>query len=184
MWTSTSIMSPLSVASPETDSGASVGNLHFTENRKAPARGEPMYNRLGEVRPVIDKVGSALASSYIPGRDVVVDEAMIPFKGCSCIKQYMPMKPVKRGIKVWCLADSKTGYVQKFEIYTGKKEEGLLPDEETALGARVVLSLTSHLMGKNYHLYFFTSEHLYKTLLERGIYACGTVRQTSRGFSC
>nr|CAI5821849.1 unnamed protein product [Callosobruchus analis] len=38
---------------------------------------------------------------------------MIAFKGRSAIKQFMPMKPVKRGYKVWCLADSQTGYICK-----------------------------------------------------------------------
>ena len=91
--------------------------LHFTDNSKVPARGELTYDWLGKVQPVIDRVGSALVTSYIPGRDVVVDKAMIPFKDCSSLKQYMPMKLVKRGIKVWCLADSKIGYVQEFQVY-------------------------------------------------------------------
>ena len=30
---------------------------------------------------------------------------MIKFQGRSSLKQYMPMKPTKRGIKVWVLAD-------------------------------------------------------------------------------
>lgn len=87
-----------------------------------------MYDRLGNVRPLTDMVGRALVSSYVPGRDVVVDEAMIPFKVRSSLKQYTPMKPVKRGIKVWCLADGKTGYVQKFLDYIGKNDEEHLPD--------------------------------------------------------
>lgn len=151
--------------------------LHFKDNSKAPARGQSMHDRHGKVRPIIEQIGSALASSYIPGRDIVVDEAMIPFKGRSSLKQYMPMKPVKRGLKVWCLAESKTSYVHKFEVYTGKNDMGHVP-EEKALGAQVVLSLTSHLQGKKLSLilwYFFTSVHLFETLWERGIYACGTV---------
>ena len=39
----------------------------------------------------------------------------------SCLKQYNLMKPVKRGIKVWVLADSHNGYFQKFQVYTGKR---------------------------------------------------------------
>ena len=60
----------------------------------------------------------------------------------------MPMKPVKRSV----VADSKTGYVHKFDVYTGKKEGVLLPDEENR---------TSHLQGKKNHLYIdnlYTSE--------------------------
>ena len=31
---------------------------------------------------------------------------MIEYKGKTSLKQYMPMKPIKRGIKMWCRADS------------------------------------------------------------------------------
>ena len=33
---------------------------------------------------------------------------MVPFKGRSTLKQYMPKKPVRHGFKVWMLADSHT----------------------------------------------------------------------------
>ncbi|XP_036344060.1 piggyBac transposable element-derived protein 4-like [Rhagoletis pomonella] len=39
-----------------------------------------------------------------------IDECMVKFKGRSSMKQYMPMKPIKRGIKIWMRCDSKTGY--------------------------------------------------------------------------
>jgi len=52
------------------------------------------------------------------------------------------MKPTKRGYKVWCLADSKTGYVLKFEIYIGKSECSSDGDGAT-LGERVVKKLTT-----------------------------------------
>ena len=52
----------------------------------------------------------------------MIDEAMIPFKGCLGFKQYMRDKPVKWGIKVWVLADATNGYVKKFEVTTGKEE--------------------------------------------------------------
>ena len=59
-----------------------------------------------------------MREAYIPSRDIVVDESMIPFQGRSSLKQLMPMKPVKRGIKVWCLAYSSNGFVANFEVYT------------------------------------------------------------------
>ena len=73
---------------------------------------------------------------YQPHCEVSVDEAMIKFQGRSSLKQYMPLKPVKCGIKVWVLADSHNGYFQKFEVYSGKKEES----PEKVLGAKVVKS--------------------------------------------
>ena len=73
-----------------------------------------------------------------------MDEAMIPFKGRSSIKQYMPNKPVKRVIKVWAMADARTGFIFKFDVYTGKKGDNV----EKGLGSSVVKQLTSHLQNK------------------------------------
>ena len=35
-----------------------------------------------------------------------IDEAMIKFKGRSSLKQYVSLKPIKRGIKAWVRADA------------------------------------------------------------------------------
>ena len=154
--------------------------LHFVENATLTPRGSPGYDRLGKVRPVIDHLSSRFSDLYDPHREVAVDEAMIKFTGRSTLKQFMPMKPVKRGIKVWALADSHNGYFHKFQVYTGKEGSG-----EKQLGQRVVKDLTQHLKGKNHHVFFdnfFTSEKLLRDLAEDDIYACGTARKDRRGF--
>ena len=46
----------------------------------------------------------------------------------------MPLKPTKRGIKVWVAADCTNGYFARFEVYTRKKSK----TTEHGLGARVV----------------------------------------------
>jgi len=46
---------------------------------------------------------------------------MIACKGRTTLKQYMPLKPIKRGIKVLAAACSKTGYLLNFDIYQGKQ---------------------------------------------------------------
>ena len=74
-------------------------------------------------------------SEYRPSKNVSIDEAMIPFKGRLSLKQYMPLKPVKRGIKVWECADSSNGFVCDLEVYTGKQRNG---NPEQGLGHRVV----------------------------------------------
>ena len=33
--------------------------------------------------------------------ECAIDEAMVKYKGRSSLKQYLPMKPIKRGFKVW-----------------------------------------------------------------------------------
>lgn len=46
-----------------------------------------------------------------------IDESMTKFKGRSSMKQYMPLKPTKRGIKMWLRCDANTGYTYDFNIY-------------------------------------------------------------------
>ena len=47
---------------------------------------------------------------------------MTPFKGISTLKQYIALKPIKRGIKVWAMSDATNGYMSSFELNRGKKE--------------------------------------------------------------
>jgi len=48
---------------------------------------------------------------------------MIPYRGKLGIKQYMPNKPCKYGIKIYVLAGSESAYVQKWHIYSGKYDK-------------------------------------------------------------
>ena len=103
--------------------------------------------------------------------------------GRSSMKQYMPMKPVKRGFKVWVRADAVNGYFSTFDVYVGKPADGTVT--EVGLGERVVLQLSEDLRGQKYQLYFdnfFTSCSLMETLTSQQLYACGTTHPTRRGF--
>ena len=72
---------------------------------------------------------------HYPHCQLSIDEAMIPFKGRSTMKQYLPLKPVKRGFKVWAISDATNGYMYDFNVYTGATE-----GREMALGEKVVLA--------------------------------------------
>ena len=124
--------------------------LHFVDNSNLADPGTDDYDRLGKIRPVIQMVNNELLTVYHPHKEVSIDEAMIPFKGCSSMKQYMPKKPVKRGFKIWMRADATNGYISEFYVYTGK-EGG---NTEVNLGAKVVMSLTKKLTGLYHHVYF------------------------------
>ena len=153
--------------------------LHFVNNEDLVPRDDPTHDRLGKVRPLIDHLSSKFATLYEPSKNVAIDEAMIKFQGRSSLKQYMPMKPIKRGIKVWVLGDSSNGYFSRFDVYTGRKEQ-----REEGLGAHVVKSLTSDLKHKYHHVYFdnyFTSFQLLEDLKD-GIYGCDTARSNRKEF--
>ncbi|GFQ64883.1 piggyBac transposable element-derived protein 4 [Trichonephila clavata] len=68
-----------------------------------------------------------------------IDEPMAKFKGRSSLKQYLPLKQIKRGIKLWERSDSVTGYTYDMNIYAGKD----LNTDGKTLGERVVLQLCS-----------------------------------------
>ena len=51
------------------------------------------------------------------------------------------MNPVKRGFKVYMLADGNTRYISRLNVYTGKTEE----KSEDTLGVTVVKTLYDNL---------------------------------------
>ena len=154
--------------------------LHFTDNDVLPSRDAVNFSRLQKVDPVIDHLKEKFKSAYYPHCEVSIDEAMIPFKGRSSMKQYLPMKPVKRGFKVWAIADARNGYMYDLNVYTGASG-----GRETALGEKVVLKLSDSIKGRHHQLFFdnyFTSVNLLSTLLANGTYACGTIRTNRKQY--
>lgn len=155
-----------------------LGNIHLNNNILQPKRGEPEYDKLYKVRPFLSALSEKFIYFYQPSKTVSIDESMILFKGRSSLKQYMPNKPIKRGYKIWVRA-SASGYVDQFQIYTGKVDN----KTELNLGSRVVLDLTRSLQNKNYTVYFdnyFNSLSLLRKLRKENIYACGTIRKNRK----
>ena len=155
--------------------------LHFVDNDLLPSYGDQQYSKIQKVKPILTYISSKLCDLFIPNRDLSVDEAMVKYKGHSSIKQYMPQKPVKRGFKIWMLADSDTGYVMKFSVYEGKTSNQV----EKGLGANVVLGLSEDFHCRYHHIYFdnfFMGIDLMLNLLRKGTYACGTMRSNRKGF--
>ena len=93
-----------------------------------------------------------------------IDKSMTKFKGRCSFKQYLPMKPVKRGIKLWMRCDPQSGYTYDVNVYTGKDDQGL----SIPLGEKVVKTLLSTIPdGDDVTVAFdrfFTSVHLMDTL--------------------
>lgn len=155
-------------------------NFHLNDNASQPKRGTPEYDKLYKVRPLINVLSETFLSSYLPSKHQSIDESMIKFKGRSGFRQYMPLKPIKRGFKTWVRAN-ENGYVSSFEVYTGKPTTS---SAEKNLGSRVVKDLTAALAGKHHHVYFdnfFNSIDLLKDLKAQKIYACGTIRKNRKG---
>ena len=118
--------------------------------------------------------------NYSRGSCVSIDEAVIKLKYRSFMKQYQPLKPTKRGYKVWVSVESISGYVYNFQIYTGKDEE-----RRASLGEHVVMSLIDRIDLKNRHLFFdsyFNSLQLLYQLRRKKVSATGTIRSNRKHF--
>ena len=111
---------PSPVAFQDSVSGTSPATSTIMDNTQLVSRGQPGYDKLGKVLPVIDHCSRVFRESYNPHCECAADEAMIKCQSRTSLKQYIPQKPVKRGIKVWVRADSHNGYFSQFEVYQGK----------------------------------------------------------------
>jgi len=74
--------------------------FHMFDNTLALAATDANHDRLFTVRPLLNMANSTFRTFYQPRRVISIDEAMVPFKGRSFLRQYMPVKPIKWGIKV------------------------------------------------------------------------------------
>lgn len=154
-----------------------LSHLHVNDNSIMPGRSSPNFDKLFKLRPMLDVLSVNFEKCLLPNQRIAADESMIKFKGRSSLKQYMPKKPIKRGYKMWMLAD-KSGYCLRFDLYTGKTDA-----QEKCLGTRVINYLTSHLRGKDHILYFdnfFNSVPLMEELKRHNIHAVGTVNMSRR----
>ena len=129
-------------------------------------------DKLASVRPLIAVFTENFHRCFAPCQDLSIDEAIIRYDGRLAWKQYTPKKPVKWGIKLWCLCDSFTGYCLAFYVYTGAMNDAAGLD----FGYDVAMSLMRRHLRRRHHLYadsFFTSVHLAVDLLRANTYLCG-----------
>ena len=124
----------------------------------------------------MQRLNYLFVQKHSPSEHVSVDESIIRFKGRTSLKQYNPMKPIRREYKLWCVADSD-GYVYKFEVYAGKifRKRSLL---KILVYRQCCYQLIDWLQGKDHKVIldiFFSSVPLLKELKRKTILAYGTI---------
>ncbi|KAG5866483.1 hypothetical protein JTB14_027542 [Gonioctena quinquepunctata] len=148
--------------------------LHINNNENAPKKGDPNFDKLYKLKPMMTHLNQKFKEIFSPARQLSIDESMVGFKGRSSLKQYMPMKPTKRGFKIWVMACAKSDYMLSFKISEGKGSEYI----KGTLGERTVLTLNNYL-NKGYCLFFdnfLSTFPLLNKLIEKDTFACGTFR--------
>ena len=150
--------------------------LHIADFSK-----ESKEDKLKKVQHFIDHMCQRCRELYQPSANVAIHERMVKLKHRSGMRQYMPLKLVKFGLKLWVLAGSLNGYTYDFDIYTGKGE----PLHEQGLGYTVVMKLGSPLLDQGYNFYFgnfYTSPAIINDLYQRNTPSCGTITENRKGF--
>ena len=88
-----------------------LSHVHLNDNSRMSGRTDPDFDKLYKVHPLLERIRLNNQASYQTHQQLAVDEAMILFKGRNVMKQYMPLKPIKRGYKMWCLCHYTLGLV-------------------------------------------------------------------------
>lgn len=149
-------------------------NLHVVDNTNQPNNNDPNVDRAFKVRPLLDIVKENFRK--IPKEEKLsADEQIIPFKGRSVMKQYMPMKPNRWGYKMFLLAGAESGICYDFIFFTGKSDKS-----ELGFCTNIILKLCETVPRSiNHKLYFdnyYTTVQLQVELYKLGILSVGTIR--------
>ena len=117
-------------------------------------RGEAGFDKIRLVRWLVDVIRDACKAGWSLRKYLAIDGMMIRYKGSySPICQYMPNKPQKWGLKVWCPANAVSKYVYNFAIYCGKNIEAVLQPSrrrEPRLAHNVVVDTVDGLDGNGH----------------------------------
>ena len=145
--------------------------LHFHNNEIR------SHDQIAKVRPILNCFRDK-ARSLPKEQRLSIDEQMVPFKGKSGIKQYLPKKPKKWGYKMFVCCDAK-GLTHDIEIYTGKIEH--CPGQpDIGASGNIVLRLLESVPRDIWHQIYvdnwFNSLPLQVTLWKQGVACIGTVR--------
>ena len=176
--------------------------LHLNDNSHYIKKGCVGHDRLYKLRPFVDSVVANCQQVYIPARELAIDESMIKFKGRLGFIQYNPKKPIKWGLKAFVLADSATGYVRNWMLYTGKMNTNMYSTSNAyiiftgkddslelngkGLGHAVVLKLLEGLEDRGHHVYldnWYSSPALFDDLAFQRVWGMWHLAPQSQGLA-
>ena len=135
-------------------------------------------DRIWHVRPFADELKKRFHEFYQPSRVLVVDESMCHTKARLNMKQYIPAKPYKWGIKIWCIENE--GYLLDFIAY-----QGALSEIDSHTPKEALLQLVQRYHGFHHLVVMdglFTFPELFNDFLTKKTYCLGVVRPNRVGF--
>ena len=157
-------------------------HIHFADDSKRKKKGLRGYDPLFKVRYVLVLFMKGIMLAWIAGQLVTIDESMIKYmgRGVSYV-QYMPVKPIKHGIKVFVLCCAYSAVVLSMEVYVGKEDEiagdALSVCDRLMSAASINFQRGRTLFTDNYYTSVKLARHLFENY---GWSVVGTITPTDK----
>lgn len=130
---------------------------------------DKLYYKIGKPLEMLNEQFKLILT---PGRILVIDDSIIPFKGRFTMRQYIPNI---YGIKMYKLC-TEDGYTNNIAVYTGKNMQVLEQNHSTTIVYELLESIENkeghYLIADN----FYSDLSLAKELFDQKILYCGTLR--------
>ena len=120
--------------------------LHLANNRKIPQHLDSARRFKAKLGKQLVNVCANSARLLTPARGLSIDEMMVKFYERSVVRQYMPAKPHKCGVKLWAICCSCCGYSLTKSLYLG----GSVQSEG---GCDVILELAQPYFDQGFVIY-------------------------------
>ncbi|XP_033758646.1 piggyBac transposable element-derived protein 4-like [Pecten maximus] len=127
--------------------------LHITDYRKIRNREDPGYSPDSRFKPLLTFVNNRFKALNTPQRELSIDESLVASRVKSIMKQYIPSKAAKFGIKFWVLVEACSGYVMNMSVYRGKTYEPTPRGEQQGTNVVMYLLRACELLYKGYHVF-------------------------------
>lgn len=105
---------------------AILANFHINDNATYVPYNTDGHDPMHKLRPYLDHLLTAFPDCLAPSENLTIDEGTCGFRGRVRFRVYNKNKPDKYGMKLYVVCDAATGYVLKFEPYTGKSGDNTI----------------------------------------------------------
>lgn len=153
--------------------------LRFDDVRSREIRRET--DKLSAFREIFELFLENCSKHYTLAEYTTIDEQLVPFRGRTKLRQYIPSKPAKYGLKIWTICDARTWYTHKMEVYVGNQPDGQYKVSNSPTD--VVKRLVQNIEGSGRNITcdnLFSSVPLAAELQKKNLTIVGTLRKNKR----
>lgn len=153
---------------------------HLNDNEKMPQPKTPNFDKLYKLRPVITHFANVFQTSFTPGRPLSIDASMLRIQRTQVVEATYVEGTYQKEFQNMGISMFLNRISTQFSDFSGQGRT-----YEGMLGERVVLELSERYQSCGYCLYsdnFFATIPPRQKLLNKGLFACGTLRQNKQLF--